>query len=182
MLLLVFWFHIKTDMLLNLSKWIGSFRSVKSPLCDKRNQSYLKYLRSFWNLRQCLKSTAEQNRRLWTLPTGDDMPLSMTRWISLGHGVVTAHPVALEHLLTSQSPSAQWSALSVFPKYVCLGWWVHSCTSPWHECVSNRCCSMSVCLWRGDGRILAKWTLQMPLIARWIRKEIPLGWGQRINS
>lgn len=94
-----------------------------------------------------------------------------------GHGSWQLTTVAVKQLLTSQSPvrSDLW--------WVCFqkSMYVHSCSSPWHECVLTDAVAC-LCVFGGDGRNLAKWTLQMPLIARWIRREIPLGRGQRINS
>lgn len=111
----------------------------------------------FRNLRRSLKSWCGQSTWLWTLPAGDDMPLSMMRWILLGHGWWQLTPVILEHLLTSQ-PTVHSVEITV-----------HSCTSPWHERILTDVVSC-LCEFRVDRRILAKCGLQMPLIARWIRK------------
>ncbi len=125
-------------------------------LIQKYKMSYLRQIKSIipqmspiiWNLRQPLKSWAGQNRRLWTLPTGDDMPLSMMWWILLGHGWWQLTPVALEHLLIPQPPACSDLWWVCFQKCMCvpglMGAQLHLSLAWVHP---NRCCSMSVCVW-----------------------------------
>lgn len=112
------------------------------------------------------------------------MLLSVMRWISWGQGVLTARHSsggAFAHFPTA-IPDERTS------KNVCV--WVDGCTAaplPGMSASQQMLLHVSVCVCvcaclEGDGGILAKWALQMPLIARWIREDIPLGRGQRINS
>lgn len=63
---------------------------------------------------------------------------------------------------------------------------VHSCTSPWHKCLQTDA-PPCPCAFVREGRILAEWMLQMPLMTRSIGGgegrggSIPLGQDSRLR-
>lgn len=119
---------------------------------------------------------------LRTPPTGSDMPLSLERWMMSGHDWWLHISVVLKHLLTPQPSthiSLWWLCLQ---KIICV--WVDRCTAAYLPDISAVLTDAAAyqCAFARGRKCLAHWTRQKPLIAWWIRKEIPPGLRQRISS